>query len=95
MLVYRAENLNKKFLFNLVKIANDLDKKGLVKEANAVDNVLIKIAQGTEIKDYQNDILEYKQLILNKKFTEALYFTEVYLKQMTKIVCHLIWPRLT
>ena len=77
--------MNKKFLFNLVKIANDLDGKGLIKEANVLDNVLVKIAQGNSKKDYQPDILNYKKLILDKKFKEAEEFLDKVAEQYTDI----------
>lgn len=57
--------MNKDLINSLIKVANNLDNIGLVKEASVVDRIAQELSPGNNVAsmDYKTDIEEYKRLL--------------------------------
>ena len=59
-------------LKEIIKIANLLDKKGLIKEASILDSLLEKIAKYDDMDDYDEELSEDVKLAINSFIEEHL-----------------------
>lgn len=87
--------MNKDLIIKLVKVANNLDEMGFSKEANHLDKIASKIVVSfTSTGIYKDDINQYKNLYLNKKYDEADKFvysvldSKVYNKEQKEAFMH-------